>query len=138
VLAQHRQILEAQLRKWHLHAATNSMQQLFAAVEETGKKCLQKQLMGYVARCYRVARCCHENMLAWKNGREVQQATMLARQAEWVAEQEALYARGVVPGLPSDTSIDESSELVEVSVQGPLGVTEDVSVGDSEEWEDVW
>jgi hypothetical protein len=39
----------------------------------------------------------------------------------------------------SDTSIDESSELVEVSVQGPLGVTEDyVSVGDSEEWEDVW
>jgi hypothetical protein len=30
-------------------------------------------------------------------------------------------------------------ELVEVSVQGPLGVTEDsVSVGDSEEWEDVW
>jgi hypothetical protein len=63
---------------------------------------------------------------------------MLARQAEWVAEQEALYARGVVPGLPSDTSIDESSELVEVSVQGPLGVTEDVSVGDSEEWEDVW
>jgi hypothetical protein len=78
-------------------------------------------------------------MLAWKNGREVQQATILARQAEWVAEQEALYARAVVPGLPSDTSIDESSELVEVSVQGPLGVTEDsVSVGDSEEWEDVW
>jgi hypothetical protein len=65
--------------------------------------------------------------------------TLLARQAEWVAEQEALYARGVAPGLPSDTSIDESSELVEVSVQGPLGVTEDsVSVGDSEEWEDVW
>ena len=139
VLARHRQYLEAQLRRWHPHAATNSMGQLFAAVEDTGKKYLQKQLMGYVARCYRVARCCHENLDAWQNGREVQQATVLARQAEWVAEQEALYAWGMVPGLPSDTTIDEPSELVEVSVQGPLGVAEDsVSVGDSGEWEDVW
>jgi hypothetical protein len=91
------------------------------------------------AGCYRVAGWCHENLDAWRNGREVQQATVLARQAEWVAEQEALYARGMVPRLPSDTTIDESSELADVSVQGPLGVTEDsVSVGDSGEWEDVW
>jgi len=139
VLARYRQYLEAQLRRWHPHAATNSMGQLFAAVEDTGKKYLQEQLMGYVARCYRVAQCCHENLDAWQNGREVQQATVLARQAQWVAEQEVLYARGMVHGLPSDTTIDESSELAEVSVQGPLVVTEDsVSVGDSGEWEDVW
>jgi hypothetical protein len=53
-----------------------------------------------------------------------------------------LYAQGMVPGLPSDTTIDESSELSEVSVQGLAGVLDGVgslpvSASDSEEWEDV-
>jgi hypothetical protein len=60
--------------------------------------------------------------------------------AEWMAEQEARYAAGLVPGLPSDTTIDESSELNEVSVFGPADAQNDmdsVSAGDSAEWEDV-
>jgi hypothetical protein len=61
VLAWHRLQLESQIRRWHPHAALNSVQGLFTAVEEAGKKCLVRQLMGFVARCYRVARCCHEN-----------------------------------------------------------------------------
>jgi hypothetical protein len=66
----------------------------------------------------------------------------LQRMEELVAAQEALYAQGMVPGLPSDTTIDESSELSEVSVQGLAGVLDGVgslpvSASDSEEWEDV-
>jgi hypothetical protein len=60
--------------------------------------------------------------------------------AEWVAAMEARYDAGLVSGLPSDTAIDESSELTEASVQGPLEVPSDqesLSVGDSAEWEDV-
>jgi hypothetical protein len=61
---------------------------------------------------------------------------------KWTAEQEALYAQGMVPGLPSDTTIDESSELSEVSVHGPAEVLDGVgslpvSFSDSEEWEDL-
>jgi len=53
VLALHRGHLEHHLRRYHPHPATNSMQELFAAaaVQETGKKCLMRQLMGFVARC---------------------------------------------------------------------------------------
>jgi hypothetical protein len=55
-----------------------------------------------------------------------------------MAQQEMLYAMGMIPGLSSDTTIDESSELSEVSVQGPAELLADSeSVGDSEEWEDV-
>jgi hypothetical protein len=46
----------------------------------------------------------------------------------------------MVSGLPSDTTIDESSELSELSVQGPLGLfdsAESVDIGDSQEWEDL-
>ena len=142
VLALHRRYLEQLLRRWHPHPAHNSMQELFAAVQETGKKCVQRELMGFVARCYRVARCCHEDLAAWQAGPEVRKAEALERQAQWFAEQEALYARGMVPGLSSDTTIDEPSELSEVSVQGPANVLDGVeflpvSASDSEEWEDV-
>jgi hypothetical protein len=55
-----------------------------------------------------------------------------------IIQQEVLYAMGMTPGLSSDTTIDESSELSEVSVQGPAELLADSeSVGDSEEWEDV-
>jgi hypothetical protein len=142
VLAQHRRYLEHMLRRWHPHPAHNSMQELFAAVQETGRKCVQRELMGFVARCYRVARSCHEDLAAWQASPEVQKAVGLQRLDEWIAEQDALYAQGMVPGLPSDTTIDESSELSEVSVQGPAAGLDGVgslpvSASDSEEWEDV-
>jgi hypothetical protein len=138
VLALHRGHLEHQLRRYHPHPATNSMQELFAAVQETGRKCLMRQLMGFVARCERVARCCHNNLQAWQAGTEVQKAVAVTGYAEWMAQQEMLYAMGMIPGLSSDTTIDESSELSEVSVQGPAELLADSeSVGDSEEWEDV-
>lgn len=98
--------------------------------------------MGFVARCYRVARSCHEDLAAWQASPEAQKAVGLQRLDEWIAEQDALYAQGMVPGLPSDTTIDESSELSEVSVQGPAAGLDGVgslpvSASDSEEWEDV-
>jgi hypothetical protein len=54
--------------------------------------------------------------------------------AEWTAEMEARYAAGLVPRLPSDTTIDESSELSEVSVLGPAdahGDMDSMTAGDS-------
>jgi hypothetical protein len=107
----------------------NSMQELFCVVEEVGRKQLQKQLMHYVARCYRVAQRCHEDLTGWQQGREMQelQARQQAAQArqqsqhqfqQWMAEQEALYAAGQVPGLPDDTTEDERSELVPCSMSG--------------------
>jgi hypothetical protein len=123
VLTQHRVYLEYQIRRWLPHAATNSMKQLFSAAVETGNKGVLRQLMGYVACCYRVAQCCHEDMEAWQNGSEVQQVLAVNGLAAWVAHQEVLYARGMVPGLPSDSSIDDSSELSEVSMHEP-GVLE--------------
>jgi hypothetical protein len=51
-----------------------------------------------------------------------------------------MYAGGLVPGLPSDTTMDESSELSEVSGFGPADAHSDmdsVSAGDSAEWEDA-
>jgi hypothetical protein len=140
VLALHRLQLEDQLRRCHPHPATNSVHGLLTAVVETGRKCMVRQFMGFVARCYRVARCCHENLAQWQAGIEVQKARGVTAQAEWMAEMEARYAAGLVPGLPSDTTIDESSELSEVSVFGPAdahGDMESVSAGDSAEWEDV-
>ena len=96
-------------------------------VEEVGRKQLQKQLMHYVARCYRVAQRCHEDLTGWQQGREMQelQARQQAAQArqqsqhqfqQWMAEQEALYAAGSVPGLPETE--DELSELVPCSMSG--------------------
>jgi hypothetical protein len=141
VLAQHRMHLEQQIRRWLPHAAINSMTQLYVAAETTNKKSVQRQLMGYVAHCFRVARCCHEDLEAWQHGLEVQEVLAVDRLAEWLALQEALYARGMVPGLPSDSSVDESSELSEVSDLGWLEHADlfdatEVSI-DSEEWEDV-
>lgn len=69
---------------------------------------------------------------AWNAGREVQNALAVTRQAEWLAEQETLYALGQVPGLPSDTTIDESSELVEASVTWPAELSLK-AVGDAAE-----
>jgi hypothetical protein len=57
------------------------MQKLYAAVQETGRKCVQRELMGFVARCYRVARSCHEGMAAWQASPEVQKAVALQRMA---------------------------------------------------------
>jgi hypothetical protein len=91
------------------------MQELVAAVQETGRNCVQRELMGFVALS------CHEDLAAWQASPEVQKAVGLQRLDEWFAEQEALYAQGMVPGLPSDTTIDELSDLSEVSVQGPAG-----------------
>jgi hypothetical protein len=140
VLVQERRCMVQQLRMWHPHPAHNNLQQLCAAVLETGKKCMQRHFMSYVAKCFRVARCCHEDLAAWQAGPEVQKVLALQRNDDWAAEQEALYAVGMVSGLPSDTTIDESSELSELSVQGPLGLfdsAESVDFGDSQEWEDL-
>jgi hypothetical protein len=120
VLALHRMQLEAELRRFDPHAATNSMQELLSAVHETGRKRLMRMLMGFVARCYRVARSCHENLAEWQGGREVQRAVAVHLQAEWLLHQERLYAAGAVPGLPSDTTVDESSDLEEVTMPGPV------------------
>jgi hypothetical protein len=64
VLAQHRMHLEQHIRRWLPHAAVNSMTQPYIAAETTNKKSVQRQLMGYVAHCFMVARCCHEDLEA--------------------------------------------------------------------------
>jgi hypothetical protein len=116
VLVQYRQQLQADLRACHLRPAAQarSMQELFAVVEKCGSKRPQRYLMQFVAKCYKVVGCCHEDLECWNSGREVQAALSDARLALWVLQQEALYAAGQVPGLPSDSSEEESSELEEV------------------------
>jgi hypothetical protein len=76
------------------------MQELLAAVQETGKKIIMRQLMGFVARCVIMRTC--TAVQAWKAGVEVQKAVAVTRHAEWIAPQEVLYTIGMVPGLPSD------------------------------------
>jgi hypothetical protein len=49
----------------------NSVHGLLTAVVETGRKDLVRKFMGFVARCYRVARCCHENLAQWQARAEV-------------------------------------------------------------------
>jgi hypothetical protein len=90
------------------------MSELFATVEVTGRKYLQKLLMQYVAKCFKVAWCCHEDMAAWQSSREVQVAENVAETRQWFASQEELYRAGLVPSLPSSSSEDEGSELPEV------------------------
>ena len=146
VLAKHRGYLEYQIRRWMPHAALNSMREVFAAVEETGKKCVQRNFMGYVAKCYRVAQCCHEDIVQWQSGLQVQEAVSAANFAAWMAREEAKYAAGMVPGLPSDSSIEEASEASELSemfgfepyvVDNVVVSDVEESLGDSMEWEDV-
>jgi hypothetical protein len=55
-----------------------------------------------------VAQRCCQGLAAWQTGVEVQQAVALERRADWFAAQEALYARGMVPGLLTDTTSEES------------------------------
>jgi hypothetical protein len=90
------------------------MSELFTTVETTGRKCLQKLLMQYVAKCFKVAWCCHEDMTAWRSGREVQVAESVAETWQWFAGQEELYRAGLVPSLPCSSSEEEGSELSEV------------------------
>jgi hypothetical protein len=71
--------------------------------------------MQYVSKCLKVARCCHEDLGSWQGTWEVRAALSVARMAQCVLVKEAAYAAGQVPGLPSDSSEEESSELQEVS-----------------------
>lgn len=50
---------------WGVRPAANSasMRELFAAVDGTVTKCLQRQLMGYVAQYCLVAWCCHADLV---------------------------------------------------------------------------
>ena len=74
--------------------------------------------MRYVSKCFKVARCCHEDLSSWQGTREVPAALSAARMAQWVLEQEEAYAAGQVPGLPGDSSEEEESELQECAGDG--------------------
>jgi hypothetical protein len=123
VMVYHRRGLEAALRDSHAHPATNSVQQLFGAVEETGNTDLQRQLLLFVAKCFRVAEQCHKDLAGWQSGREVSTVMELEQRQlqmhQLGAEQEARYVAGEFDSLSSATTMEEGSELLPASDVGP-------------------
>jgi hypothetical protein len=118
-----RQRLEAAIRRKHAHPAMNSVQQLFATVEETQSKHLQRELMSFVAVCYRVAEQQHD---AWL--RQPHQERRILRLTQ-------LLEQMGPPPLPS-SSDDESSVLSELSELSELHEVSDEEYEPLEPWDE--